>query len=810
MGQPDLSVLLYGACVASVGLFVMFCLLFAYTVKQSDESEPELLLWISACTSASFATTAFIELVGMATRRVESIFLVTRGHRSNPSDTLPISLCVVTINVIACTTHLMMATEAMPNVIGLGKRRYSLARWAEWCSLTPLLMTLIHSYDAETGELPKKDEIVSHPHDDRKKTKSLLPPTRLSRLAINSIQNQSLCTLLGAIASIYDMPRWLAVVLLAASCGFHCNIYYVIGRSYHKLKPSLQSHKVHVAPTAQNAQGELAKFLPIVLNGEDNSSHLTLEAYSSMYCRNDRRIRAFFLVNVCMIIWTFVAINYFLGLAGVYSNLTESIISTFSDIVSKNVFVCMLGQAKINLAAETNALHAILEIEVKATRLRREFLRYVMHEVRVPLNAVKLGLSAIADSVHESNSSVSTTTSGETTCDIDDVVTMVNRSIENMSETLNDVLSFAAIEEGKFQLNYDFFSISDMLSAVTAAHTPTAAEKKILLKTSIDDKLARVLVYGDCRRIGSCVSNFVSNALKFNRSGIEKCQVEVIATSSPPSLGHGVDVNHSKAKDKTNDDRPAPSSLDVVIKVKDNGIGLSKADASKLFQAFSQIRPSELQQGRGSGLGLAIAKQIVQHHGGSIGVNSELGVGSEFYMRLHLEAIENNKPNSNVVVDKSDADSYVFRSSSSTSEVGETTPPCALVVDDSSANRRLFGMQVKKLGFRVSEAENGAEAVRACGVDPETGELIDPSPNSESYDIVFMDSVMPVMNGIDATKKLRVAGKSDLLIFGVTGNALEEDIREFTDAGANSVLTKPVSRQKLRNELTRFRLLVSC
>ena len=123
----------------------------------------------------------------------------------------------------------------------------------------------------------------------------------------------------------------------------------------------------------------------------------------------------------------------------------------------------------------------------------------------------------------------------------------------------------------------------------------------------------------------------------------------------------------------------------------------------------------------------------------------------------------------------------------------------ALVVDDALSNRQLFGMQVRKLGFQVVEAQDGLEAVAdKLGIDPKTKEIA--NPPEFNFSVIFMDSVMPRMSGLEATALIRAAGVR-VPVVGVTGNALEEDILAFRQAGANAVLTKPVSRAMLKAKL---------
>lgn len=137
----------------------------------------------------------------------------------------------------------------------------------------------------------------------------------------------------------------------------------------------------------------------------------------------------------------------------------------------------------------------------------RVVCRYVMHEVRVPLNAVKLGLSAIAENV--TACMTPTQDAPALLAECDGILSIADRAINAMSDTLNDVLSFSAIEEGRLELHCEAFAMADMLALVTSTHSHSAMDKNINLVLHIDDRLRQTKLYGDHRRIFGCISNFV-------------------------------------------------------------------------------------------------------------------------------------------------------------------------------------------------------------------------------------------------------------------------------------------------------------
>lgn len=419
-------------------------------------------------------------------------------------------------------------------------------------------------------------------------------------------------------------------------------------------------------------------------------------------------------------------------------------------------------------------------------------------QVRVPLNAVKLGLAYVTDTLSRHEREQESGIDAEDT-DVEDVLRIMDSSIDVMSETLNDVLSFAAIEEGRLSLNCDCFNVTHMLEKTVAAHRSSAKDKNVALELVVDSALSQLRLYADHRRLGGCVSNFISNAIKFSKDGID-ATVNVVATLKTTNV-----VNKSRVLWPS--ESQSRDCVEVLIEVQDNGCGISEADQTRLFTPFSQIRPGELQQGRGSGLGLAISRDIVEKHGGNIGVTSILGDGSTFFVSIPL-AVVVDMPQSNTLQsavsspEATPSNPLLPRALPAFPNIDR--PLTALVVDDVLSNRKLFCMQIKKLGFEVKEAQDGRLALIACSVDPNTLTLN--RDIRQRFDVVFMDSVMPVMSGVEATAILRTVGLT-VPIIGVTGNALEEDVRAFLNAGANCVLSKPVFTNRLEQQLRSLGLL---
>jgi two-component system chemotaxis sensor kinase CheA len=251
----------------------------------------------------------------------------------------------------------------------------------------------------------------------------------------------------------------------------------------------------------------------------------------------------------------------------------------------------------------------------------------------------------------------------------------------------------------------------------------------------------------------------------------------------------------------------------VTVSVNDEGVGISKEDQTKLFDNFVQLRPGSIQKGQGSGLGLSFCKQIVEFHGGTISITSTEGNGSSFTFTIPFaiansvfescsESIKVNNtrisspPGMRTLLsretpsflqgerknpdDSTDLQIYDIEAPK-VAKVSALSSMKVLVVDDAVSNRKLLMMLLTKKGLISHAAEDGQLAVDLILAD------------MDAYTLVFIDNLMPVMNGSDATKALRTHGYPYLIV-GITGNSMEDDIAEFLSSGADIVIPKPFNK----------------
>jgi signal transduction histidine kinase/CheY-like chemotaxis protein len=400
---------------------------------------------------------------------------------------------------------------------------------------------------------------------------------------------------------------------------------------------------------------------------------------------------------------------------------------------------------------------------------KRQFVRFVSHEVRTPLNSVCMGLTLLKEEIAQSVGFKNAQEMLDSDTEIDstrdgswfDLAHEVQVNAQSSVDVLNDLLNYDKIETGTLMQELTILPIWSLIDrTVNEFKLPMASKNiKLFFNSPTNENVKDQKVVGDSVRITQVLRNLISNAIKFTPDGKS---IHIDANwkkSTGPSKKH----NHVL---KTGETISADSSGELVVTVKDTGAGMTKEQVKKLFGKGIQFNVNELQHGNGSGLGLYIAMGIVKQHGGSLVCDSEgLGLGTTFTVTIPLYDIPST-----------DSDSDLAGSMAGTDYKEEKLR--ILIVDDAVSNRKLLGRLLKKNGHESHQAEDGNVAV----------DMVDTA--ERQYDLVLMDYEMPNLNGPGACKKIRENGH-DVFIVGVTGNVMPEDIAYFRSCGANAVLPKP-------------------
>jgi len=307
---------------------------------------------------------------------------------------------------------------------------------------------------------------------------------------------------------------------------------------------------------------------------------------------------------------------------------------------------------------------------------------------------------------------------------------------------INDALDFSKMEAGKLSLESIEFDIKTLLYDIVKVHSVNAKAKKLEFNYLFSNGIPRYLI-GDPNRLRQILDNLISNSIKFTRSGEVKIEVKKV--------------------DCTSED------IELEFRISDTGIGISPENMDKLFKSFSQVDSSITKEFGGTGLGLVICKQLARMMGGRIWAESIEGKGSTFIFTVGFETVNESEG-------RLDAKSGIHK--------GARTIDILLVEND-SLNRIVLFRMLEKKGCNVDTANNGFEALSAF--------------EKKKYDIILMDIQMPVMDGIEAAKRIREKEDKDkhTPIIALTAFALKGDKERFLAIGMDAYIAKPVDMEEL-------------
>ncbi|XP_024386790.1 uncharacterized protein [Physcomitrium patens] len=502
----------------------------------------------------------------------------------------------------------------------------------------------------------------------------------------------------------------------------------------------------------------------------------------------------------------------------------------------------------------------------QADRSKQQFMAYVFHNIRVPFNAIVLGLGhmrALGDGGGVLGSAA----------DKMDLVQMMLDCAETMTSVLDDVTDMGQWEGGEMELHKEEFDILAVIRFLSWGLKDLLEQKDIVFNMNIDSVASELLtshrVVGDKQRVVQTLGNFLSNAVKFTPSG-GKLDLDLQCEEVAERENHEDLIVHSNPPPQTSEGSLlGAAGIQILSKipsqkicgeakiarlrlsVKDNGIGISAQDQANLFEPYSFVTSGWVLKAGVSGLGLSMAKRFVERAGGSIGVESEEGSGSTFFFSIPFPLVPVDVSNEREqgkldggapVLQKSEVTQSMDssgmtvvhesitlsrRRSNHTKDVkpavekkpatkvpdvnSDVPGSCTknskhdgadrcrrkvLLVEDTLINRIILRKVLLNLNLQCDEAENGQIAV-------------DLHKQGRTYDLVLMDKEMPVMDGHEATRQLRNMGVKTPIV-ALTGNALTSDRELFFEAGVDDFQTKPLSRDKLVQLLSRYGVESSC
>jgi signal transduction histidine kinase/CheY-like chemotaxis protein len=394
---------------------------------------------------------------------------------------------------------------------------------------------------------------------------------------------------------------------------------------------------------------------------------------------------------------------------------------------------------EIRVIERTKELNFAKEKAEESDKLKSAFLANMSHEIRTPLNAI-LGFSTLIRST------------SPTPAELEDYYKMMETSGNDLMNLIDDILDISRIEANQIKINIIETSVSHLAEEVFSTF------KQALHSENPDNKVTPVFVLPpensnymlntDPLRLKQILLNILNNSIKFTPEGsIEFCYF------------------------------PNEAKTHIVFYIKDTGIGISKDQQEKIFERFTKVADIKTKHYRGTGLGLSIALKLTQLLNGEIRVESELNIGTAFYISFPLSKVLSPVADRE---QKATDQSLAFLSGK-----------VILIVEDVEYNFRYLEIVLgKNQDVKMIWAKNGIEAVDFCMKNPDIS-------------IVLMDIQLPEMNGLDATRLIK-AGNRDLPIIAQTAYGTAFDIRECHNAGCSDVLVKPINKTTLLQSLKKY------
>ncbi|MEC4985408.1 MAG: MHYT domain-containing protein [Oscillatoria sp. PMC 1068.18] len=407
-----------------------------------------------------------------------------------------------------------------------------------------------------------------------------------------------------------------------------------------------------------------------------------------------------------------------------------------------------LNQAELlaQTQKQSQALEKALLTADTANQAKSEFLANMSHELRTPLNAI-LGFSQIMsrdDSLSPTNK---------------ENIEIINRAGEHLLSLINDILEMSKIEAGRITLNETNFDLIDLLNTLQQMLQLKAEAKGLQLIWKYDENLPRY-IRTDEGKLRQVLLNLLGNAIKFTAEGSITLRAKTVIASQKKETENCEDLCESQ----------------IEFQVEDTGLGIACEEISLLFEPFKQTETGRNSQ-QGTGLGLTISRKYIQLMGGDIQVTSQLGLGSIFAFNVKVTKFNSD----NFEVSQQPEKAVILASNQKEYRI--------LVTEDIPESRLLLVKLLSSIGFAVSEARNGAEAIKIW--------------QTWQPDLVFMDMRMPVMDGLTATRKIKAQpeGKATKII-ALTASAFTENRQEILVAGCDDVVTKPFREKDLLEKIS--------
>ena len=411
------------------------------------------------------------------------------------------------------------------------------------------------------------------------------------------------------------------------------------------------------------------------------------------------------------------------------------------DVMVRGYMISVIDVTDV--MAQTNLMRELKEKAENASRVKSAFLANMSHEIRTPMNAI-MGMTEIA-------------LRGKLDSQQRDAIEQIKTAGETLITIINDILDFSKMESGKLEIVEADYDVKTLVQDVYHIISGKVEEKNLRMEIDIDPTMPRGL-HGDEIRMKQVLINLVNNAVKFTEQG-----------SVTLSVGY------------------ERREEDILLRasVKDTGVGIKPEDLERIFNSFEQSDTFRNRKKEGSGLGLAISRQLLSLMGGNIYVESIYQQGSNFYFEVPQLIVDDSPCG---VLELGEKQPRMQKAS----EYADFRAPKAkvLIVDDNLVNRKVAAGLMRPFAMQVDTAKSGEEAIKMV--------------QEKEYDLIFMDHMMPDMDGVETTHVIRgLEGEyyKNVPIIALTANALSGVREMFLEEGMNDFVAKPINIKELSEKI---------
>jgi len=379
------------------------------------------------------------------------------------------------------------------------------------------------------------------------------------------------------------------------------------------------------------------------------------------------------------------------------------------------------------------------QIAEDAVKAKQQFLSNMSHEIRTPMNAI-IGFTNVVLKTKLNDTQK-------------EYLNAIKVSGDALIVLINDILDLAKVNAGKMAFERSSFDLGQSICLMLQLFESKIQEKNVILHTNFDNNIPPIVI-GDAMRLRQIILNLMSNAIKFTNEGTITMNVRLVSE---------------------NDDNAT-----IEFKITDTGIGIPLERQAQIFNSFEQASKETSRAYGGTGLGLAIVKQLVELQGGTIILQSEVGIGSTFGFVMSFEKIKTTMP-----LETIEKQEFIPKEL-----LKGNTKVKVLVAEDLPLNQLLIKIILQDFGFEIDIVDNGKKVIEYL--------------QKNTYDIILMDLQMPELNGFEATAYIRHEMKSKIPIIALTADVTSVDIGKCLSVGMNDYISKPIDEEILYTKIMKY------